>query len=105
MLKRDFKEKRPNEWDQDRRKPRPDGDGYQETVTSNAAFEEYYQKQGIVPEGEWDAFLACLRTPLPTTFRINGGGKFAAELREKLEHDFFAKIVQGPREVSHLANP
>ena len=37
--------------------------------------------QGIVPEEEWDAFITQLRTPLPTTFRINGRGKFAADLR------------------------
>ena len=30
------------------------------------------QKQRIVPEEEWDAFIMTLRKPLPTTFRING---------------------------------
>lgn len=98
-LKRDFKESRPNEWDQDRRKPKAEGEGYEATVTSNEAFEEYYKAQGIVPEEEWTAFMDCLRTPLPTTFRINGSGKFAAELRDRLDNDFFAKLRQGPQEV------
>jgi hypothetical protein len=37
-----------------------------------------------VPEGEWGAFMAALRRPLPTTFRINGSGRFAEGLREKV---------------------
>ncbi|EIE23789.1 tRNA-methyltransferase, partial [Coccomyxa subellipsoidea C-169] len=48
--------------------------------------------QGIVPEGEWDAFMATLRKPLPTTFRINGRGRFAADLRDRLQQDFFSQF-------------
>ena len=55
--------------------------------------------QKIVPEGEWDAFMEKLRSPLPTTFRINGRGKFAADLRNRLEQDFFSQF-QEPVEVS-----
>ena len=43
-----------------------------------------------MPEGEWDKFMTCLRTPLPVTFRINGGGRFASALRDKLQTDFFS---------------
>jgi len=49
-----------------------------------------------VPDGEWDAFMASLRAPLPTSFRINGGGKFAATLRDHLETDFFSQFGSGP---------
>ena len=98
MLKRDFKQKRPDEWEE-KRVPNENGDGYKETPTENEAFEEYYKRQGIVPEGEWEAFMACLRTPLPATFRINGTGRFAAQLRDKLETDFFSKLQQEPMEV------
>ena len=49
-----------------------------------------------MPEGEWDAFLTSLRTPLPTSFRINGSGQFAAGLRDHLENDFFSKFGSGP---------
>ncbi len=56
--------------------------------------------QKVVPEGEWDAFMACIRTPLPTTFRINGCGKFAIELRNKLQSDFFADFSHEPIMVS-----
>jgi len=38
----------------------------------NKHFEAYYKAQKICPEAEWDDFMACLRTPLPTSFRING---------------------------------
>lgn len=102
VLKRDYKEKRPDVWEE-RRTPNENGDGYQATPTDNKAFEEYYKRQGIVPEGEWDAFMSSLRTPLPATFRINGTGRFAAHLRDKLETDFFAKLQQESIEVcTHL---
>lgn len=97
-MKRDFKEKRPDEW-QERRIPNEAGDGYKKTPTESEAFEEYYQHQSVVPDGEWDAFMSCLRTPLPATFRINGSGKFAAQLRDKLETDFFSRLQQAPAEV------
>lgn len=64
-------------------------------VASHADFEEYYKQQGIVPEGEWDAFMESLRTPLPTTFRINGSGKFAADLRDQLAQDFLSSFQGG----------
>ena len=50
--------------------------------------------QGIVPEGEWDAFMETLRKPLPTTFRINGRGRFAADLRDRLQQDFFSQFSE-----------
>ena len=62
---------------------------------NNAEFEEYYRAQKLIPDEEWPAFLETLRTPLPITFRINGSGKFAFELREKFENDFFAKFQSG----------
>lgn len=34
-------------------------------------FEEYYKRQGIVPEGEWATMLETLHRVLPVTFRIN----------------------------------
>jgi hypothetical protein len=43
--------------------------------------------------------MASLRTTLPTTFRINGSGKFAEDLRNQLETDFLASFTQGPVKV------
>eukprot|EP00891_Asterochloris_glomerata_P009762 jgi/Astpho2/9762/e_gw1.00149.36.1_t len=39
--------------------------------------------------------MAVLRTQLPTTFRINGMGKFAQDLRDKLETDFLRTFSEG----------
>lgn len=66
---------------------------------SNPDFEEYYKAQNIVPEGEWDEFIASLRKPLPVTFRINGSGKFADHLRDKLQSDFFSHFSDGTLQV------
>lgn len=46
--------------------------GYPEIVKENELFERYYQELGIVPAGEWEAFMAALREPLPATLRITG---------------------------------
>ncbi|KAI7732913.1 hypothetical protein M8C21_032033 [Ambrosia artemisiifolia] len=40
-------------------------------VADNAAFNEYYKEQGIVRADERDAFMECLRKPLPAAFKIN----------------------------------
>lgn len=66
----------------------------------NALFEEYYVKQGVVSEAELGPMLETLRRPLPTTFRVNGSGRFADELRAKLESDFFSHFSRGPIFVS-----
>lgn len=46
--------------------------GYPEIVKENELFERYYRELGIVPAGEWSAFMAALREPLPATLRITG---------------------------------
>ena len=84
----------------------------QEADNTTGGFEFDWQRihslsvlvQGIVPEGEWDAFIKQLRTPLPTTFRINGRGKFAADLRNRLEQDFFSQFKE-PVEVLLAVSP
>ena len=61
-------------------------------VKENKDFEEYYKEHGIVPEGEFDAFLDALRRPLPATFRINGGGRYADQVHKLLMKDFVQRI-------------
>lgn len=106
MLRRDFG-KANNVWRQDageQKRPRREEGGKDSYLSreelGSPEFEEYYQAQGIVPEGEWTQFMATLKTNLPITFRVNGYGRFAAELRDKLENDFFASFQQGPITVS-----
>ena len=89
VLKRDFKPSREDKWDENAQRK---SSGYEAHDLNNAAFEEYYKTQHIVPDGEWDAFMTALRTPLPTTFRINGSGRFAADLRDRLDRDFLSQF-------------
>ncbi len=93
--RRDFGN-RDNKWESNKKRK---GEFLERENMSNAAFEEYYREQGIVPPGEFGAFLDALRKPLPITFRINGSGKFANELRDKLQSDFFANFAS--MEVRH----
>ena len=60
----------------------------------NEAFEAYYKAQGNVPAEEWEAFLQCLQTPLPATFRVSGSGKFATAVRDTLRNNFVAAIAK-----------
>jgi multisite-specific tRNA:(cytosine-C5)-methyltransferase/tRNA (cytosine34-C5)-methyltransferase len=64
----------------------------------------HWLSQGIVPDGDWDQFLETLRNPLPVTFRINGSGRFADHLRDKLQSDFFSHFSEGPM-VTVSASP
>jgi multisite-specific tRNA:(cytosine-C5)-methyltransferase/tRNA (cytosine34-C5)-methyltransferase len=73
-------------------------------VTGAAVLQPYACLQDIVPEGEWQEFLDILKKPLPITFRINGSGRFANELRQKLESDFFSHFSEGPVMVSLFSN-
>uniref|UniRef100_A0A8C0J6I6 tRNA (cytosine(34)-C(5))-methyltransferase n=1 Tax=Chelonoidis abingdonii TaxID=106734 RepID=A0A8C0J6I6_CHEAB len=54
--------------------------GYPEIVKENALFERYYRELRIVPEGEWEPFMAALREPLPATLRITGYKRYPEEL-------------------------
>lgn len=38
----------------------------------NERLDKYYKAQNILPEDEWDTFMASMRDPLPTTFRVAG---------------------------------
>ena len=47
------------------------GGGFMVEAPDCPKFEEYYREQGIIAPEEWPAFLAALRTKLPTTFRLS----------------------------------
>lgn len=50
------------------------------------------QLQTFIPEGEFDDFLASLRTPLPSTFRITGNRASAVDVRESLQDVYFERL-------------
>jgi hypothetical protein len=43
----------------------------------NAKFEAYYKAQDIIPPEDWDKFMAALRAPLPSSFRISSHSGYA----------------------------
>ncbi|XP_063218332.1 tRNA (cytosine(34)-C(5))-methyltransferase [Bacillus rossius redtenbacheri] len=82
---------RENKWNEDAPRRQP----YSDIVRENPDFSKYYKMQNIVPEGEWDAFLAALQENLPTAFRITGS---------KAEASMLLAIVRGQL-FSELLNP
>ncbi|KYK65864.1 NOL1/NOP2/sun family protein, partial [Toxoplasma gondii TgCatPRC2] len=44
---------------------------YAPLIYENAAFEEYYKAQKICPPQEWNMFMACIKTSLPASVRVN----------------------------------
>ena len=51
------------------------------------------QGQGVVPVEEWDQFMATLRQPLPSTFRITGTRHLATAVRQCLQQTFFSQLT------------
>ncbi|KAL7984624.1 hypothetical protein Chor_003194 [Crotalus horridus] len=66
--------------------------GYPDIVKENASFEHYYGQLGIVPQEEWESFLATLREPLPATLRITGYKSHAKEILRCLKEKYFKEI-------------
>ncbi|GAB2283327.1 hypothetical protein Dimus_017844 [Dionaea muscipula] len=99
-----FKNSRENVWKRSKSvhpPPPSDGDhngddnsnpGWHPFATENAAFEEYYKEQGIVPSDEWDTFMEHLRKPLPAAFRINSSSQFCGDIRLQLDNEFVKSL-------------
>lgn len=51
------------------------------------------QGLGVVPAEEWDEFMAIMRQPLPSTFRITGTRHLATAVRQCLQHTFFTQLI------------
>ncbi|KAE8597606.1 hypothetical protein XENTR_v10016532 [Xenopus tropicalis] len=66
--------------------------GYPEIIKENKLFEHYYQELKIVPDGEWDKFMASLREPLPATIRITGYKSHAKEILHCLKEKYFKEL-------------
>ncbi|KAF5779122.1 putative tRNA (cytosine(34)-C(5))-methyltransferase [Helianthus annuus] len=93
-----FRDGRENVWKNNNDKSEPqqqnkENNNWQPFVAENAAFNEYYKEQGIVRPEEWDAFMECLRNPLPSAFRINSSSQFSMDLKSQLQ-DEFSKSLQ-----------
>ncbi|XP_067385733.1 RNA cytosine C(5)-methyltransferase NSUN2 [Emydura macquarii macquarii] len=66
--------------------------GYPEIIKENALFERYYRELRLVPEGEWEPFMAALREPLPATLRITGYKSHAKEILQCLKNKYFKEL-------------
>ena len=53
----------------------------------------YYQRQLQLDEADWSALEACLRTPLPVTFRFSGQGELALAGRATMEASSLLSLV------------
>ncbi|XP_042892490.1 tRNA (cytosine(34)-C(5))-methyltransferase-like isoform X2 [Penaeus japonicus] len=76
------------------KKERPQHTNYAELVRENKDFETYYKAQKVVPEEEWDEFLACMKTNLPAAFRLTGSKSMARALLKVLTKTFFEPLSQ-----------
>eukprot|EP00669_Euglena_mutabilis_P002125 TRINITY_DN12721_c0_g1_i1.p1 TRINITY_DN12721_c0_g1~~TRINITY_DN12721_c0_g1_i1.p1 ORF type:complete len:458 (-),score=127.67 TRINITY_DN12721_c0_g1_i1:903-2252(-) len=75
-------------------------------VFENAAFETFYKAMGVVPDGEWAAFMASLRAPLPSSFRINQlDPALAARLLEELRTRWVPELQKAAQVESESAAP
>ncbi|KAF0294944.1 tRNA (cytosine(34)-C(5))-methyltransferase [Amphibalanus amphitrite] len=85
------------------------GAGYEDIVKENKMFEEFYKKQGIVPEAEWDSFMETLREPLPASFRVTGTRSQSQALLAIVQEDFLKMVEKKDgaeaEEVRHVCLP
>lgn len=68
---------------------------YDEIIPHNDIFEDYYRRQGIVPNDEWSILLTAYSTHLPTTFRLTGHRKDElAWMRHHIQEHFVPILGQ-----------
>ncbi|UJR23198.1 hypothetical protein I4U23_026217 [Adineta vaga] len=83
---------------------RPRVSKYEDLVKENALLEKYYKTMNLVPEDEWDAFLAALREPLPVTFRVTGFRSHAFAVMNLIREQYFQPLesstaIEKPKEL------
>lgn len=81
----------------------------------NARFEAYYRGQGLLTaqpgetypdaEGEWGAFWATLKKPLPTTFRITNGRPFTPQVLSALRDELIPSMANVEFEGERVPPP
>ncbi|GAA5979577.1 hypothetical protein JCM11641_007875 [Rhodosporidiobolus odoratus] len=81
------------------------GGNYQVVNQTNDIFENYYKQQAILPDDEWDAFIAALKEPLPTTFRLTASRPTATALNEHIKQLYVPFLTGIEFEGKQLAAP
>ncbi|XP_067130671.1 RNA cytosine-C(5)-methyltransferase NSUN2 [Centruroides vittatus] len=79
--------------------------GYSDIIKENASFERYYKEQHIVPEEEWEMFMAALRDNLPTAFRITGYRGQANALLKVIQGQYFQDLLNVNVEEEEYTKP
>ncbi|VDM24473.1 unnamed protein product, partial [Toxocara canis] len=59
---------------------------------TNEQLFDYYKRQGLIPEHEWDSFVSSLREELPTSFRVQGCNKEAETLMKLMDERYFGAM-------------
>ncbi|KAK6588688.1 hypothetical protein RS030_3382 [Cryptosporidium xiaoi] len=59
--------------------------GYSNLVKESKAFEDYYRTQKIVLDEEWSEFIECIKTDLPSTFRIVDASPYSESVKELMK--------------------
>ncbi|CAF3461497.1 unnamed protein product [Rotaria sp. Silwood1] len=77
---------------------------YEDIVKENALLEKYYKAMNLVPDDEWDAFLAALKEPLPVTFRVTGFRTHAFAVMNLIRDRYFQPLessttIDKPKEL------
>ncbi|CAF4011319.1 unnamed protein product [Rotaria sp. Silwood2] len=77
---------------------------YEDIVKENALLEKYYKAMHLVPDDEWDAFLAALKEPLPVTFRVTGFRTHAFAVMNLIREQYFQPLessttIDKPKEL------
>ncbi|CAF0917297.1 unnamed protein product [Adineta ricciae] len=83
---------------------RPRTNQYEDIVKENALLEKYYKTMNLVPDDEWDAFLAALKEPLPVTFRVTGFRSHAFAVMHLIRERYFQALesstaIEKPKEL------
>ncbi|VDN50185.1 unnamed protein product [Dracunculus medinensis] len=60
---------------------------------SNMLFFEFYKLQRLINDDEWDSFVDCLKSDLPTSFRIRGCHREAETLIKIMNERYFTAMI------------
>lgn len=66
--------------------------GYKDIARSNLLFEDFYRKQAICPEEEFEQMIDTLKLDLPASFRISASRAESQALLKILQKQYFAEL-------------
>uniref|UniRef100_A0A915AC98 tRNA (cytosine(34)-C(5))-methyltransferase n=1 Tax=Parascaris univalens TaxID=6257 RepID=A0A915AC98_PARUN len=76
-----------------------------EVNKANKELFEYYKRQGLIAEDEWESFISSLRDELPTSFRVQRCNKEAEALISLMTERYFGAMREQNDEEVHVPEP